>query len=216
MAEQNLAGNTTGVEHEIEFWKEFVQSERFKTNWLASPNPEMALYPELQKAITEKIPGPVLDLGCGVVSYLHGSCGASHLYTCDPLADRYAEFFNYHDHGILQPIAVAGEELTYVFDNNFFALAHMSNALDHCKDPVRVVDQIQLCLKPGGTLIVQGFENEGDFEGWTGLHQWNLTVDQKKLYLYDRSGLKYTWVAVKTWRRRIESGKIWIGAKFRK
>jgi len=212
MAKDNLAGNRPGIDHEIEFWKGFVESERFKTNWLSSPNPEMALYPELQKAIAEKLPGPVLDLGCGVISYMRGSVRP--LYQCDLLAHYYGQFFDYQAHGEEKPQAIAGESLLEAFGAGFFSLINISNALDHCQDPALVMDQAEACLIPGGTLIVHGFENEASFENWNGLHQWNLSVGGKELYLSDKDGLKHIWTAAETWMRQIYAGKIWIGAKF--
>src|SRR5690606_28086729 len=105
---------TTGFQHELEFWKGFVKTDRFKQNWISStPNPE--LQPETAGIILAEVEGKtkyrVLDLGSGVISILRGTIPNKHITACDPLADQYQELFDYNDHKIKPPDCYQGENL---------------------------------------------------------------------------------------------------------
>ncbi len=56
-----------------------------------------------------------------------------------------------------------------------FDLVHCSNALDHTQDPGLAYHKMMTAVKPGGYLIIQGFENEAINENWEGFHQWNIS-----------------------------------------
>jgi hypothetical protein len=43
-------------------------------------------------------------------------------------------------------------------------------------------------VKPGGYLIIQGFENEGTFENWEGFHQNDISVEANTLCLKNQTG----------------------------
>lgn len=207
-----------GIDHELNYWRGFVESDRFKTNWLSKPNPEMDLYPELKEAATDAARvGMILDVGCGVISYLRGFVPDGNFVCCDPLAPFYQLFFDYAEHGEQIPDAYPAENLWSHYPEKCFRLVHMSNALDHCADPVKVMDNLFFITESyGGKVIIQGFENEAVNENWQGMHRWNLTVSENMLYLSGKDGPTAEWNAKQTWRRQIEDGRFWIGAMFEK
>jgi len=167
-----------GSDHEIEFWKGFVKTERFLNGWVpAIKTPE--LNETVADFIKEHIPmhGSILDSGSGVVSILNGLLpGNFKLLAADLLGEEYEKIFDYPAHGLIAPLAVGAEDLPF---DNLFDIVHMSNALDHTQDPKKAYERLWAACKPGGYLIIQGFENEANHENWKGMHQWNIHLDQK-------------------------------------
>jgi SAM-dependent methyltransferase len=178
----------TGIQHELDFWKKFVQTPRFLEGWCSSEKT-----PELREPtysfIKDHLPAKVLDCGSGVVSLLTGTVPNEDLTVCDLLGDKYAEFFEYEKYNVVKPLGLSCEEL--LFDEEF-DIVHISNALDHTQHPVVAVHKLTRAVKPGGYLIIQGFENEGLYENWEGLHQWNLSIDGDSLAISSIKGVIYT------------------------
>jgi SAM-dependent methyltransferase len=75
-----------------------------------------------------------------------------------------------------------GEDLPRdVFKTGTFDVAHISNAIDHSENPMCVLGELIRITKPGGIVIVQGFENEAYFENYAGLHQYNFGIEKERL-----------------------------------
>lgn len=167
--------NIKGSDHEISFWKQFVQSDRFINGWLPDRKT-----PELNDLVYMFLLGQpeakVLDCGSGVVSILHGTVKPSNLTSSDLLGHAYNEIFDYSKHGLVMPLPRACEDLTF---KDMYDIVHISNAIDHVQDPFKAYAAMLRAVKPGGFLIVQGFVNEGTHEDWQGFHgfDFNLTVN---------------------------------------
>lgn len=178
--------NKTGIKHEVSFWKRFIESERFKYGWL----PEIRT-PELQDEAYEFLKPfknkPVLDVGSGVSSILHGTIDQNNLVSCDPLANHYAEIFNYKENRINKPLAYTGEEVGEYLPE-MFDVVHMSNAIDHSINPIQVFQSLITCAKIGGYVMIQGFENEAEFENYSGFHQWNISQSLGTIYALQKTG----------------------------
>ncbi|MEJ0018278.1 MAG: hypothetical protein WDN25_17295 [Acetobacteraceae bacterium] len=80
----------------------------------------------------------------------------------------------------MRPVAVAGEDLAGHFGTQVFDVAHIRNAIDHAVHPMAVVEQMLAITRPGGFLIIHGFENEAIAEHWHGFHQWNMRVGPRR------------------------------------
>ena len=177
--------NIKGASHEIAFWKQFVQSDRFINGWLSNEKT-----PELNDLVYMFLKGQpdakVLDCGSGVVSILHGTVKESNLTSADPLGHAYNEIFDYNKHGLIMPLPRACEDLTF---KDLYDVVHISNALDHSQQPDIAFERMYRAVKPGGFLIVQGFVNEGTHEDWNGFHQWNLDLFREN---QEGEGLKIT------------------------
>lgn len=168
-----------GIAHEVGFWKGFVQTPRFLEGWLsATPTPE--LQPIVRDFLLAHHDAQVLDVGSGVVSLLTGTVPASQLVAADPLSELYALIFDYAAHNQPIPHPIAAEDLPY---GEAFDIVHMSNALDHSQDPAKALARLQAAVRPGGWVIVQGFEMEGTHMGGAGMHQWDLILEGKTLML---------------------------------
>ena len=171
-------GELVGVAEEFKFWQGFVQTERFQTQWAGDfPNPE--LNPVVRSFIESKLPARVLDVGSGVVSILRGTVPSVDLVAVDPLGSLYQCLFDYSARGITPPVTCPGEELSSWFPS--FDVVHMSNALDHTQDPLRVFDELLEVTRPGGYLIIQGFVDEAKHTGKLGFHQWDIGLHQLEL-----------------------------------
>lgn len=176
-----------GTEHELSFWRDFVKTPRFLDQWVSdSPTPELldSVRDFIRSGLRKS--SRVLDVGSGVVSILRGTVPEEALVAVDPLADRYKTLFNYTAHGIEPPLTIAAENLEFVSEFDF---VHMRNALDHTQNPVRAYEALLRAAKPGGFVIVQGFVNEGSFENWQGMHQWNISINENNhLWIANKQG----------------------------
>lgn len=166
-----------GFEHEMNFWREFVKTERFLKGWCSNEKT-----PELHNMVHDFIVAQkkydyiatTLDVGSGPVSILHGT--ADLVISADPLAEFYATIFDYGAHAsIVPPLPISAEHVQGSHD-----IVHCSNALDHTQDANEAYRSMWRAVKPGGYLIIQGFENEGKFENYAGLHQWNISITKNK------------------------------------
>ena len=172
-----------GIYHELAFWKEFVKTDRFLKGWVKKvKTPE--LHQEVADFILSVKHNNVLDVGSGAVSILNGLV---HVKAVDPLGDLYKLIFDYQKNHIEPPLAYPAEEIPF---ENEFDIVHISNAIDHTQSPVKAYNALMKAVKPGGYLIVQGFENEGTHENWAGFHQNDIWVDDDKLRLDTKDGFR--------------------------
>lgn len=203
-----------GIEHELKFWQGFVKTPRFLNGWVAD-----CVTPELNAEVRnfiydvynshpEKKDFQVLDVGSGVVSILNGLIPKENLTTVDPLGGLYEIIFDYKKHRIKSPLPYPAEEMPF---KDQYDLVHCSNALDHCQNPMIAYLKLKQAVKPGGYLILQGFENEANYENWQGFHQWNIELKDDGLCITGKDGHSQTIVnpfhAVRT---IFENNKSWF------
>lgn len=168
-----------GIEHEANFWKDFVKSDRFLVGWCSKEKTHelnQKVYDFLQKVKPEK----VLDVGSGPVSLLYGS--VENVQTCDPLAEEYKQLVDYSTLGIPEPMGYAAENIPEEHDNTY-DVVHCSNALDHVVDPFEAYARLFECVKPGGYLIIQNHVDEAIHENYQGFHKWNISLKPGGLHI---------------------------------
>lgn len=204
--------NIPGADHEIEFWKGFVKTDRFLKGWVSKEKtPE--LNDKVAQFIKDHIPmhGSLLDCGSGVVSILNGLLPDNYkLLATDVLGEEYEKIFDYSAYGIIPPLSVSAEDLPF---EGIFDIVHMSNALDHTQDPLKAWERLMAACKPGGYVIVQGFENEANYEKWQGMHQWNIYIDEKtNILCIDNKQGHYTGIVNPHWCQKVifENNKSWF------
>lgn len=181
-----------GVEHEINFWRDFVQTERFQ-GWVRNErtpelNPVVADF--LLERCTNNVSGGdfgpepiyVLDVGSGPVSILRGLHPRLEIDTADPLSALYQEAFDYVGNFVRPPFPFGAEELDKL--GCLYDIVHISNALDHTVDPQAALYQLVGRLASKGILIVQGFVDEARHENWAGFHQHNIGLCPMKDAIY--------------------------------
>jgi 2-polyprenyl-3-methyl-5-hydroxy-6-metoxy-1,4-benzoquinol methylase len=166
-----------GIDHEITFWKRFVKDPRFVDSWIPDNVKTVDLQDEVYEFLKSRFPknGKCLDVGSGVVSILRGTLPSDSIVTIDPLTALYQQAFDYDKHGIKPPADYACEDLPEMLYGQF-DVVHISNALDHVRNPFEAFKKLHACTRPGGYLIVQGLCNEARHENWQGFHQFNITT----------------------------------------
>jgi SAM-dependent methyltransferase len=183
----------TGAKQEIEFWEQFVKSDRFLKDWLSDvvTTELQGGQPEVVQAIKNILlvnkSAKVLDVGSGVYSILKGLVPDAQLYQYDVLGDHYKEIFDYKKYNIFSPVPIGVEDLNFE-DTVGFDIVHMRNALDHCHDPKKGFQNLLNATKKGGILIIHGFVDEAISENWKGMHQWNITVKDNNLIISGKNG----------------------------
>lgn len=200
-----------GVQHEIAFWRRFVQSERFQ-GWVKNePTPELPLW--TRNFAQAALPESVLDVGSGPVSILRGTL--ENIVTADPLTELYQQILDFPALGIAPPLPWAAEDIPRDL-NRSFDLVLCSNALDHVVDVGAAFRRLAACVAPGGHLVIQGHVREADHENWAGFHTWNLFLEGEELraegrlakhrFAADRHGLEH----VHSRQEPIITGREWL------
>lgn len=172
-----------GVVDEMAFWRTFVHDKEFAPFF--GPGPNRHLQPEVDQIIkdiaaAQSRPIHVLDLGSGVASILSHNFDKERVIVTagDPLANQYAELMR--DHPMrgryVAPVEAEGERLAATFGAHAFDIVHIRNALDHVANPLMTLYSMVTVLRPGGYIMVHGFENEASNAHWVGFHQWNLSI----------------------------------------
>ena len=169
-----------GIYHDLNFWKGFVKTDRFKHGWVGKHKT-----PELQQYVADFIKSVphegVADVGSGVVSILNGLVEAIPI---DPLGELYQFVFDYKANKMPVPLAFPAEEMPI----KGFDIVHCSNAIDHTQNPMLAYERMMFSVKSGGYLILQGFENEGTHEKWQGFHQHDIYVNAQTLCIKNQLG----------------------------
>ncbi|WP_375177784.1 class I SAM-dependent methyltransferase [Marinobacter mobilis] len=174
-----------------EFHSENLRKNRAKLERLFDPT--MPLQPELSQLLPENssVSFAVLDVGAGPISKVGKVVDGQSidLMPIDPLADAYQQLLAGLDLQAPFPTQKGyGEKLTEQFPENYFDLIHARNSIDHCQDPVVVLRNCVRVLKPGCSLYLNHYRNEGIAANYYGLHQWNFDQLGGQFVVSDRFG----------------------------
>lgn len=180
----------SGIYSEVLFWDGFISGEYFRKlgrselmwNEYISPNRPFTLDEEIPDKFNGK-DYKFIDIGCGAYSrcgLVSKKVNLNGVYV-DPLAFVYNRLKNmYHtDNGISLTTGFV-EMLDDVIQENEFDMVHMSNSLDHCYDPIFAIYQLIRICKIDGKIILRHAENEAERGNYNGLHQWNLSLENKE------------------------------------
>jgi SAM-dependent methyltransferase len=149
------------------------------------------LYPAFALEGFPRGPDPwrVLDVGCGPISVLRWGAllGEMTITGLDPLLEMYAAVRARHGYDGLPEIRCArelpafAEELDALVPEAAFDLIHSQNALDHTREPARVLELFAKKLAPGGRVILQVATREGTRQGWDQLHKTDIDLAEGAL-----------------------------------
>jgi SAM-dependent methyltransferase len=185
------------------FWKSQLKSEAtFWEKWFATKgdawqedfrnrqDPDF----ELQENVRRWIDAPegsvveILDVGAGPLTVLGKRWDGRRVQitAVDALADRYDQILR---DSAMTPLVrtqlCATENLLERFEPDQFDFVHALNTLDHHYDPLRALGQMLSVVKPGKCIYFKHETEEAERAGHTGLHQWNFSLDDKKVLLWN-------------------------------
>jgi SAM-dependent methyltransferase len=182
-----------GLPHEIAFWEDWLagrtQYAEDRALRLSSGRP----FPWWAKPLIPGNPGRirVLDVGAGPVTALGDVWDDRNItiVPIDPLAEAYAKVLD--KYGLTPPVRThygLGESLVEQFGKESFDFAYACNCLDHAVDPVEYYRQMLAVLKPGCSLVTFHEANEAEHQHYEGLHQWNFSVRDARLVVWNHDG----------------------------
>jgi SAM-dependent methyltransferase len=181
-----------GKSYEVYWWRWFLernirhQTDEYKRRF----DPDQPL----QDWITENLSAlqgstvSILDVGAGPATNLgkRWNGGMVQITAVDPLAEDNNHLLD--DLGITPPVRTQQgevEHLTEQFPLNHFDLVNMENALDHSYDPLTGIQQMLEVVKPGGSVVLKHYVNEGEQGQYTGFHQWNFCADNGHFVMWN-------------------------------
>ena len=175
------------IDEEIKYWDFFCRQgkEVYKDMWdkHVENNKALSYITEYFDAFPDGCEVKYIDVGSGPFSRNGIISKRLVLKTeaVDPLAAVYNSLkdkYNLNNGIKIQTGFV--ELLDKEISANKYDIVHMSNALDHCFDPILGIYQLLRICKIGGMVLLRHNENEAERQNYTGLHQWNLSLDHQK------------------------------------
>jgi SAM-dependent methyltransferase len=132
----------------------------------------------------------ILDVGAGPLTTVGKTYPGKDLriVAVDPLAGEYDAILARA--GVTPPVRTTlchGERLLEKFDPSSFDIAYAANALDHSYDPVVVIQNMVVVVKPGGFVLLTHKRNEAERKGYLGLHQWNFENRDGRCFIWNRT-----------------------------
>lgn len=166
-----------GKQEEIDFWRRALAESMFADR--LADRPLAANLIDLIKNGSGAGPdeATILDVGSGPLTTIGTLWDGKKVkvIATDTLGTEFAEMLSeLKIEAPVVPISVEAEQLGTVFAKNSIDLIMCSNALDHCRDPFAAIDSMLEVLKPGCSIYIWSFENEGAKERYQGMHQWDL------------------------------------------
>lgn len=145
-------------------------------------------HPRLHKYL-EKRPR-IIDVGAGPATVIGRTFRGDTLdiTAIDPLAREYDALFQ--ETGLtpcVRTIYGLAEEPEKAIAGKF-GLVYSRNALDHARDPFRAIVAMLALVEEGGALVFENNINEGQYEEYRGLHQWNLQPLDGDLLIWNKNG----------------------------
>jgi SAM-dependent methyltransferase len=132
----------------------------------------------------------ILDVGSGPLTSVGKTWPGKRIsvVAIDPLADDFLRILR--DSGLdppVLPIACAGEEIVEKFGTQAFDVAFAENALDHSADPLLVLENMLKTINPSGRVALTHYRNEGERNGYLGMHFWNLDCRDGHFLVWNRT-----------------------------
>ena len=177
-----------GVISEVLFWDSYYRTEGlvWPEKYQLKFDESLPLQPRPAALIDDRAEVTILDVGAGPMTYLGKVHNGKKLdiVAVDPLANAYDKILSKYN--ITPPIKtqnVAGEELLQTFGKDKFDLAFARNSIDHSVDPEQTILQMLDVTKADGFVLLEHIPNEAINENYTGLHQWNFSINDSKEFI---------------------------------
>ena len=131
----------------------------------------------------------ILDVGSGPLTSVGKKYPGKQLtlVAIDALADEYVGILQASGIGApVLPEKCSGEEILDRYEPQSFDVAFIDNALDHTADPLLVLDNMLGVIKPAGRVGLCHGRNEGERNGYFGIHLWNIDCRDGRLIIWNR------------------------------
>lgn len=173
---------------EIEWWKNNLSKN---DSWVRKQCEGHRFNKELKNLIQDrpffknKEELHIIDFGCGPVSVIgvKDDTYKIKILGVDPLIDEYNKILN--DKKLVRPhdaLCMECEDLYFIGDNTF-DIVFTRNAIDHSREPDKIMMLGKRICKPNGLFEISVNENEGKRTNYSGLHQWDFFVDNKDVIM---------------------------------
>jgi SAM-dependent methyltransferase len=205
---------TLGYASELRFWADFLRTRGgdWPDDFAARLDASRMLEDTLARLVAEIDANPVriLDVGAGPLTVL----AARHpsrlveITATDALGRAYDLLLAWNR--ITPPVRtrpIAGERLVEAFGEGRFHVVHARNALDHTADPRMVIAQMVAVCAPGGIIVLDHHEDEGEKGGWGALHAWNFRLEGGTAVLWNPT-TREALTAGRLGVRHVEAGRI--------
>jgi SAM-dependent methyltransferase len=175
---------------EILFWWKWMRDRAASQIQSELLDPHRSLRLELLAAV-DRVGGSsvrILDVGAGPIT----TVGHRHptrdvdvtVVATDVLAPQYQRLLR--KRAITPPVPTIfadAERLTEQFAPGSFDIVFAANCVDHMERPLQAIQQMLDVVRPGGCVVLVHFEDEGEKQGYTGLHSSNFHVENGSFIL---------------------------------
>ena len=177
---------------ELVFWDRWIGQRADDPALAELLRADRPLPEPLARLAEQAPPGKVriLEVGAGPI----GAVGSRHatreveVVATDLLADEYNRVLRRRGLRAPNPTRRADmERLVEQFGAASFDIVVAANCIDHTGDAPRALEEMVGVLRPGGTIVMDHFEDEGAHQDYAGLHQWNVSVEDGRLALWNES-----------------------------
>lgn len=171
-----------GSVRELKFWR----------YWLSQRADEFVVDLPLRPYLVDLVVGlehaTIADIGSGaacLIGNVHPQIPVT-IIASDTLADEYKVMWA--ELGKQPRIPVERQDMrSLTYPDNSFDVVYCANALDHCADPMRALNEMARVCKPRGWVYLRHLKEVGKNARYSGLHQWNVTRAEHKDLLIWRS-----------------------------
>lgn len=177
------------ISDELRFWDSWLRDRPWPDQFAFRTDPRVPLQPELAALLPAgQTACRLLDVGAGPLTALGKRLDGITLEisATDALAEHFDRLLD--KNRVVPPVRTVqcnAERLTSPFPAGSFDLVFCQNALDHVYDPIAAIDEMIHVLRPEGAIFLRHFENEGYREAYSGLHQWNFTVENGDFVIWN-------------------------------
>ncbi|MBQ8099817.1 MAG: hypothetical protein IJ169_00840 [Paludibacteraceae bacterium] len=188
----------SGISYEVAFWEATLtnRKERAALQRFSHRGGEISLNGFDAPAFLRNLPSPtqaiVLDVGCGM-SYapgdklrINGSQEPINIHYVDPLADYFNHIIRRHKLDLPEVEFGMMEYIGAFYPEHNVSLIIIQNALDHSANPVKGILESLTALHTDGVLYLNHHPNEAEFENYRGFHQFNITIEEGHLVIWNR------------------------------
>jgi len=216
-----------GIESELRFWDNYFRTKglQWSDYYGMQFDPTLSLQQRAAALLPDQVDVYILDVGAGPLTFLGKTLEGKqlHITAVDALADEYDRILEkYKIEPLVRTEKLDAEMLTNRFAANTFDLVFARNCIDHSYDPELSIRQMVTVVKVGCYLLMEHNPDEADTRGYSGLHQWNFSMnDVGEFLIRSRQSevnvtQKYRDLCTVTCECVTELGERWLITKFHK